>query len=64
MRWLSAIFVPLFMLVSVTAQDADLQVSQTVIDYGNIREGLPVVKTIILTNRGSQSVTIAKAAAS
>jgi hypothetical protein len=52
------------MLAAVFAQAAGLQVSESSIDFGTIKEGPPVIKTVILTNSGSQTVTIANAAAS
>jgi hypothetical protein len=33
--------------------------SESSIHYGNIREGLPVEKTVIITNKGTKTITIA-----
>ena len=52
----------LFFSFSIYA--ADLGVSESVIDYGTIPEGPPVIKTVTLTNTGNQSLSIAKAVAS
>jgi hypothetical protein len=43
---------------------AELELSETVIDYGTVKEGPPVIKTVTITNKGLESVTIAKAVAS
>ena len=45
-------------------QAADLGLSESTIDYGTVKEGPPVIKTVILTNDGNQPMTIAGAAAS
>jgi hypothetical protein len=47
------------LLFAAITQAADLKVSEPVIDYGMIKEGPPVIKTISLTNTGSQKLTIA-----
>jgi copper(I)-binding protein len=56
--------IPLVLILACTARAADLAVSETVIDYGTVKEGPPVIKTVTLTNTGSKPITIAKAAAS
>lgn len=56
--------VPLVLLLICTARAADIGVSESVIDYGTVKEGPPVVKTVTLTNTGSTPITIAKAVAS
>lgn len=38
---------------------ADLKVSESMIDYGTVKEGPPVVKKVLLTNTGSQTLHIA-----
>jgi hypothetical protein len=43
---------------------ADLGVSESLIDYGTVKEGPPIIKTVILTNNGSEPLTISNAAAS
>jgi len=57
--------IALVILVFVCATRAsDLGVSESIIDYGTVKEGPPVVKTVVLTNIGALSITIARAAAS
>lgn len=56
--------IPLVLLLVCVAQAADLGVSESVIDYGTVKEGPPVIKTVTLTNTGNRSITIAKAVAS
>jgi hypothetical protein len=41
------------------SQAAVLKVSDPTIDFGTIKEGPPVIKKILLTNTGSQRLTIA-----
>jgi hypothetical protein len=43
---------------------ADLSVSESLIDYGTVKEGPPIIKTVLLTNNGAQPLTISNAAAS
>jgi hypothetical protein len=50
--------------LSVAAPAADLGVSASTIDYGTVKEGPPVIKTVTLINNGTQTLTIANAAAS
>jgi len=64
MRQLHAIIVLIMLPFAISAQTADLQVSESIVDYGTIKEGPPVIKKIVLTNSGTQSLTIANAAAS
>lgn len=52
------------LLFSFSIYAADLGVSESVIDYGTVPEGPPIIKTVTLTNTGNQPLTIAKAAAS
>lgn len=47
-----------------TLRAADLGLSQSVIDYGTVKEGPPIDKTVILTNNGTRSLAIPKAVAS
>ena len=56
--------IPLVLILICTARAADLGVSETVIDYGTVKEGPPVIKTVTLTNNGDRPITIAKAVAS
>jgi len=56
--------VPLALFLICTAGAADLGVSESVIDYGTVKEGPPIVKTVTLTNTGNKPITIAKAVAS
>lgn len=41
------------------AQAGDLQLSESTIDYGTIKEGPPAVKRVVLTNGGTKTLTIA-----
>lgn len=43
---------------------ADLGLSDSVIDFGTVKEGPPVEKTVTLTNNGTRTLVIANAAAS
>jgi hypothetical protein len=52
------------LLFAGVARAADLGLSESVIDFGTIKEGPPVDKTVILTNNGTQTLIIANAAAS
>ncbi|MEJ2109207.1 MAG: hypothetical protein P8Z37_04685 [Acidobacteriota bacterium] len=52
------------LLFSLAVHAADLGVSESIIDFGTVPEGPPVVKTVTLTNSGEQPLTIANAAAS
>ena len=64
MRRLRAVIIPVLLLFAVSAWAADLQVSESTIDYGTIKEGPPVIKKIVLTNTGNRSLLIAGARAS
>jgi hypothetical protein len=64
MKQLRAVIVLVMQLFAVSAQAADLKVSESVIDYGTIEEGPPVIKKIVLTNGGTQPLIIANATAS
>jgi hypothetical protein len=64
MSLLRAILTLIVLLFAVSAQAADLRVSESIIDYGTVKEGPPIIKKIVLTNSGTQSLTIANAAAS
>ncbi len=46
-------------IAACTAWAVDLQLSESTIDYGTIPEGPPVIKKVILSNGGSQTLTIA-----
>ena len=52
----------LFLVCS--AHGTNLEVSESSINFGNVKEGPPVVKTIILTNNGTEKITIANTEAS
>jgi len=62
-KLISSAFLGIFLL-AIAAPAADLGVSDSTIDYGTIKEGPPVIKTVTLTNNGTQALTIANAAAS
>jgi hypothetical protein len=64
MRQLHAIVIVAMALFASAAQTERLEVSESTVDFGTIQEGPPVVKKIILTNRGAQPLTIANATAS
>lgn len=64
MRQLQAIIFLTMLIFAVSAQALDLQVSQSIIDYGTIKEGPPVIKSVVVTNAGSQSPIIVNATAS
>jgi hypothetical protein len=64
MRKLAFSALPLVLFLTCAARAADLGVSESVIEYGTVKEGPPVVKTVTLTNTGSRPITIARAAAS
>jgi hypothetical protein len=51
-------------LLTAAAPAADLGLSASIIDYGTVKEGPPVIKTVILTNNGTETLTIANASAS
>ncbi|MBN2321161.1 MAG: hypothetical protein JXR49_18925 [Acidobacteria bacterium] len=59
----TAAFLGIVMLAAA-APAADLGLSASTIDYGTVREGPPVIKTVILTNNGTETLTIANASAS
>ena len=61
-QWMIAAVV-ILLLVGI-AGAADLGVSESVIDFGTVKEGPPVDKTVRLTNNGTQPLTIASAVAS
>ncbi len=64
MRQLQSIFLLAVLAFAASARASDLQISESTIDYGTIEEGPPVIKKIVLTNGGTQPLTIANAAAS
>lgn len=64
MKKLSAIVILGMLLPAAPARAEDLRVSESLINYGTVKEGPPVVKKVVLTNGGSQPLTIADAAAS
>jgi hypothetical protein len=64
MRRLQSILLLTVLVFAASVRASDLQVSESTIDYGTIKEGPPVIKEVVLTNRGTQALTIANAAAS
>ena len=64
MKQLTILTALALMLAVAPAFAAGLQVSETLIDYGTIKEGPPVVKTILLTNIGNAPLEIANVASS
>lgn len=64
MKKLSAIVILGLLLPAASARAEDLRVSESLINYGTVKEGPPVVKKVVLTNGGSQPLIIADAAAS
>ena len=64
MRQLHSIAILAMLIFVVSAQASDLQISESIIDYGTIKEGPPVIKKIALTNGGTQSLTITNATTS
>ena len=63
-RQLQALVVLIVLISPVSSLASDLHVSESTLDYGTINEGPPVIKKIVLTNGGTQPLTIANAAAS
>ena len=61
---MGGVVILIMLLSGVSARAADLEASESVIDYGTIEEGPPVIKEIVLTNSGAQPLIIAKATAS
>lgn len=43
---------------TAAAYAGDLKVSEYMIDYGTVKEGPPVVKKVLLTNIGAQTLAI------
>ena len=64
MKKLSTIVILGILLPAAIARAGDLRVSESLIDYGTVKEGPPVIKKIVLTNGGSRPLAIANAAAS
>jgi len=58
----TAAILGIFLLTVAAAADLGLSVSS--IDYGTVKEGPLIIKTVILTNNGSETLTITNAAAS
>lgn len=52
------------LLLAGTSYATDLGLSESIIDFGTVQEGPPVIKTVILTNNGTESLALAKATAS
>jgi len=51
MKKLSTIVILGMLLPAAIARAGDLRVSESLIDYDAVREGPPVIKKIVLTNR-------------
>jgi hypothetical protein len=64
MRRLQSILLLAVLGLAASARASDLQISDSTINYGTIKEGPPVIKKIVLTNGGTQTLAIANAAAS
>jgi len=64
MKQLCLVFTLGIILSATAVRASDLSVSESLIDYGTVQEGPPVLKTVVLTNNGNQPLTIANAAAS
>ena len=58
MKRLKLILTLALILHTAAAYAADLKVSESMIDYGTIKEGPPVVKKVVLTNAGAQTLPI------
>jgi hypothetical protein len=52
------------LLFVYSAHAADLKLSEFTIDFGSVKEGPPVSKTVTLTNEGTEPVTIVNTVAS
>jgi hypothetical protein len=59
MKFLGCILTLAVILNTAAVYAGDLKVSESMIDYGTIKEGPPVVKKVLLTNAGSQTLAIA-----
>jgi hypothetical protein len=65
MKWItSLLFLIAFVLLINPAQAGNMSVSETDIDYGTIKEGPPVVKTVVVTNTGQNTLIITNVTAS
>ncbi len=62
MRFATAFLGIIFFAVAGPA--ADLELSASTIDFGTVKEGPPVIKTVVLTNKGTEPLRIANAVAS
>ena len=62
MRFATAFLGIIFFAVAGPA--ADLELSASTIDFGTVKEGPPVIKTVTLTNNGTRALTITSAVAS
>ena len=62
-KYFAATILGIFLL-TVVSPAADLTLSASTIDYGTVKEGPPVIKTVTLTNNGAQALTITDAVAS
>ena len=59
MKFLKLILALAVIFNTAATYAGDLKVSESMIDYGNIKEGPPVVKKVLLNNTGSQTLVIA-----
>lgn len=58
-------FIFLTMVLSIgILQATGLKVSESMVDFGTIKEGPPVVKTVVLTNNGTGRLLIKNVKAS
>lgn len=64
MRLLTAIALFYIFFTLSLANAAGLKISESSINFGNLKEGPPVEKVITLTNEGSETVTIANTVSS
>lgn len=64
MRWMKLWMVLAVIFATGEVLAAGLQVSESEIQYGTIKEGPPVVKKILLTNSGTEKLSIANVATS
>ena len=64
MKQYLSVFLLGMILSAVAVQAADLSVSESTIEYGTVKEGPPVIKTVVLSNSGTQPLTISSAMAS
>jgi len=54
----------LMVVFAVSAQAQELTLSDSTINYGTLQEGPPIIKKVVLTNNGLQTLTIANVSTS